>query len=278
MERAADLVEIANTHSARGEFNTARTIAEAVLSRRIRLKKASEIRGIEARAAELVGWLDHNEGKYARACRLYRLAEDLTPLSDRRGARIAHLHLRTAQALGKIDPKQGLTALRKISQLGNGDLGYLLQAEYWRRLAEIQEDLIRGGQEKPERFKDLIELHDEKIIPQTIRVEAYDLAGNSEDNAARYETQLLEAGFRRNQSIIEKRFEKAGEHLKISTNINATYLHHLDTSRYLSLISDLDAAKRAYNDAVRLKIEFGLSGQPLEEASKRLTRKSGRRK
>lgn len=270
VEKAADLVESADQHSARGEFSIARTLAETALRARINLKGVSTIRAVEARAAELIGWLDHNDGNFARACRLYWLAEQLTPIDDRRGTRMAHLYLRRAQAMGKLSPRRGLTALDRIAELGNGDFGLLLQAEYWRRCAEIEEDLIRAGQESPERLKDLVALHDRQIIPQTIRAEAYDLAGNSEDNVARYETQLLEAGFRVSALAVERRFEMAVTLLDQSVNSNALYLHHLDNSRFLSLINESAAAALAYDNAVRLKIEFGLSSGPLEEASRRL--------
>lgn len=267
LDRAAELVERAEQHVARGEFLPARNLAERALQSHIASRKITLLRGIEARAAELMGWLAHNEGNYNRACRLYKLAEHIAPPNDARGARMAHLFLRRAQAIGKMDPERGLVALARSAELGAGELGPLLQAEYWRRHAEMVEDLIRSGREDPYRLLDLISLHDDMISPLTIQAEAYDLAGNSQDNAARYGTQLLEYGCRLRVTDLERRFVNAEELLRQGGNVNALYLHYLDNFRLLSVIRDPTAAEVAYQKAALLKVKYGLSAEPLKEAA-----------
>lgn len=269
VDGAAELVDRAEEHAARGEFSPARSLASRALRSRISSRRVGLLRVTEARAAGLMGWLAHNEGDYNRACRLYTLAKQITPTNELRTLRIAHLSLRHAQAIGKIAPRRGLRALASMSELGSGELGPLLQAEYWRRWAEVMEDLVRTGGEDPYKLLDLISLHDDKINRLTIQAEAYDLAGNSQDNAARYGTQLLERGYRFPMTDLERRFASAEELLSQAENINALYLHHLDNFRFLLLVCDSAAADVAYQKAVLLKVSYGLSAEPLKEASSR---------
>lgn len=248
-----------------GNFASARTLVQEVLTDRVRTSRPDHIQSVELRGFRIASWLAHNDGKYSSAYKLATLSEKWGAESGWGIDRAAEIFLRRVQALGKLNTRRAMHLLTSWPALGHGDAGVEIQAEYYRRMAELQEDLVRSGEEPPHSYEDLISMHDSWVIPLLRRTDSYDLIGNSQDNSARFATQLIVSGWRWSVINVEARLQDAESNLLLTDNSNALYLHHLDAARFWLATRNLSEAKFAYNAAVALKIRFGLSAGPLSE-------------